>query len=435
MSVWLSSRPARLNAGARLTADAVGLVAGIVAAVVTARYLGPDGKGLFAVLTYVVGIVSLVATLGIGEAEIFFTNRGLHRFEDAVVTGLVAVLVLGVLGGIVFVVAMTAYLGTEVARGPVLLAAGAVPLTAWATTISQLHNARERFLLTSSLAAAMSVVSASLTWLFIGPLGWGVSGALTAVVLVPVVGLAAVLPLLREARGGALRWRYAREAGRFGFSLVWAGALMALAGRADLLVVDRLLGSSDAGLYSVALTIAALPTYGASAVAFVAFPRLSRGGGEASDLTGRLSRVGLLSAVLASVALALVAPVAIPVLFGESFIDSTGPALLLLVGAPLWALHLVLGRATAAGGRPGLLSRSYVVTLVVMLLIDAILVPRWGLIGAALASSVAPLAGLVLLGRWFVGARGSFRALVPGRQDLLEILSVAKIWDDRRTRP
>lgn len=429
------ARPGRVNASARLLADGLGLVAGMVAGIVTARYLGPEGKGLFAVITYMVGIAALLATSGLGEAEIFFVNRGLHGHREAIQTALVAVTITGFAAGIVLVVVLRVYLPADVQWGPIILAGATVQASAVATTVAQLHNIRERFVLTSALAAAMSGLAALLLWLFLGHLSAGLTGALAATFLVPFIGVAAVWPLVRDNLGGRVRpeWRYFREGSRYGLSLVTAGALMALAGRADLLVVDVVSGSGSAGLYSVALTVAALPTYGASAVAFVAFPRLSRETQQNMVLTSRLGRLGLLLALVASLGLGPVMPTLIPALFGSAFSGAVRPTLILLAGAPLWALHLVLGRAAAAADRPTLLARSYLLTLVVMLVLDAFLIPSLGLSGAGIASALAPLSGLVLLLRWYHLGGGEFAALVPRSGDVHDLFRFRAAEKPRRT--
>lgn len=428
------ARAGRINASARLFADAFGLAAGVIAGIITARYLGPEGKGLFAVVTYLVGIVALLATSGLGEAEIFLVNRGRHRLDEAIQTALLAVSVTGLAGGLVLAVSLRLYLPDDVRWAPILLAAATVPVSALATTVAQLHNIRERFVFTSALAAGMSGLSALLMWLFLGPFSAGVSGALAAAFLVPLLGVAAMWPLLRGApQHGRPRWRYFREASSFGLSLVTAGALMALAGRADLLVVDAVLGSASAGLYSVALTVAALPTYGASAVAFVAFPRLSRETQQGMALTSRLARVGLLLALISSLGLGPVVPRLIPALFGSAFSGAVRPALILLGGAPLWALHLVVGRAAAAADRPTLLARSYFLTLVTMLALDALLIPGLGLLGAGVASALAPLSGLALLLRWYSLQGGRFEDLIPRRADLHDLFRLPASEKSDRT--
>lgn len=418
------TRAGRTNASVRLAADGVGLVAGLLGGIITARYLGPDGKGVFAVITYLVGIVAMISTLGIGEAEIFFVNRGQHELRAAIDSSLAAVLATGSIGGLLLVGVLTVYVSAgEVGWVVIALAGATVPASALANTVAHLHNILERFVFTSGLAAGMSACSALLTWILVGPLQRGVTGAILAALVVAVLGAAVGLGLLGRVGEVGPRWSYFRRSSRFGTSLVAAGVLMSLAGRADLLVVGAVLGSASAGFYSVALTVAALPTYGASAIAFVAFPRLSRDDNEPGGLVSRLSRLGILSAVVGAIGLAPLVPFLVPTLFGQPFREAVPATLVLLSAAPLWALHLVLGRAAAAAGRPQLLSTSYLASLAAMIVLDAVLIPPFALLGAGIASAVAPLAGLAFLIRWHTTGGGHVRTLVPRFSDARDIAS------------
>src|SRR5215218_8856337 len=63
-----------VNSVSRLTADVVGLVLAMVAAVVTARWLGPAGKGVLSTLTFLAGLFVVACTAGLGDAAVVEIN-------------------------------------------------------------------------------------------------------------------------------------------------------------------------------------------------------------------------------------------------------------------------------------------------------------------------------------------------------------------------
>lgn len=421
----------KTHAAAKLFGDATALIAGTVAAIVSARYLGPAGKGVFSVLTYAAGLIAFLATLGLGDAAVYYTNRGTYSVGTMFRVALSVTAAVGVAGGLIGALAFRWYLTSragEDVTASVVVFAGLVPISALATVLLQLHYLAERFIFTSAVATAMSVVSAGFLWLALGPLEGGLVAAMVATLLTSVFGIVLAI-------GGHLRWpsdmrgrlrrAAVRSAVRYGAAIVAAAVLTSLAGRADLLVVHALLGDSDAGLYSVGLTVSTLPTYAAGAISLVGFPRQSRSSTDAfNELTAAMVRMSALAATLSTAVVAAATPIVIPSFFGEPFRPATQPTLLLLLGALPWAFQLVLGRSAAAGGRPTVLTRSYVASLLTMLALDLVLVPWLGLAGAALASSAAPLAGCIVLLRWWRSRseEASLTLLIPGRRDMVALV-------------
>lgn len=432
----------RVNATARLVSDATALVAGTVAAVVTARYLGPAGKGNFSVLTYVGGLVAFLATVGVGDAAVFFVNRRRYTFGAMARAAALVTAVVSTLAAVVSTALLWAYLAPAhdpQLRGALVLFAVSVPVSAVTTVSLQFHHIYERFRFTSFVTAAMAATSAGALWVLLGPLDGGLRAAMAATVLTTVAGcILSLVAHLRWSRddGGVVDRPLIRAAVRYGAAVVAATALTSLAGRADLVVVHGILTDADAGIYSVGLTISSLPVQVAVALALVGFPRQSRSVGDAFvELTARLCRVGVLGAGVAAAAAAAVTPFAVPVLFGPEFTAAVVPTLLLLLGALPWSFHFVLGRAAAAAGHPAVLSKAYLVSTTTMLVLDVLVIPWGGIIGAAVASSLAPLTGSAVLLRWWVGSPGPGgrpSSLLPRPADVLELGKVVRDLVRRR---
>jgi len=68
---------------------------GIVTSVITARYLGPSGRGIFAVLTNIVAVSMQIGHLGFPGANIYFLGKNKENPESIVSMSLI----IGLLGG------------------------------------------------------------------------------------------------------------------------------------------------------------------------------------------------------------------------------------------------------------------------------------------------------------------------------------------------
>jgi O-antigen/teichoic acid export membrane protein len=109
-----------------------------------------------------------------------------------------------------------------------------------------------------------------------------------------------------------------------------------------------------------------------------------------------LARAGWIP-VAGAVPMALAAPVVLPLVYGDAFRDAVVPVWILLVGLAGGGVTGVLTAYLSGNGRPGLGSAAVGSGLVVTLALDLALIPPFGIVGAALASTVAYLTTAAVL--------------------------------------
>lgn len=168
--------------------------------------------------------------------------------------------------------------------------------------------------------------------------------------------------------------------------------------RLDQTLMAAWLPPLQLGLYVVAVSFASLSQVLSSAVRIVVTPRIAR-----KDVSERLitletvfRRYWLLS-LLATLILALVLPFAIPGVFGNDFREAIWPAeILILASLFIGAKDVLIGGAQALGS-PWLGSRADLVALVVTVLLLVILLPKMGMMGAAIATIAAYATGLIMV--------------------------------------
>ena len=424
----------RLNSLASLLQQIVGFVSALGLGVITARALGPAGKGVLATLTLLVLLGTHLGGAGFGEAAIVEAAKGRSTLQHILRATVAAVAVTStVASGLLLVVGFLVFRGDIAATArPLLLGVACLVFGVYFTALQQLLNASERVVLTSGLTALASIVTLLSAVAFLIVLQLGIDGAMLAMAAASIVGLTGTAVALHRSGlslGARWDWAYVRRAAKFG-SVVQAAYLVgALAGRADLLLVYLLDGKADAGFYSVALTVGGLTGYFAWAVSYASFPRLALLGHEAAqELTLRVCRVGLAGATFSAVGLLLVTPIALPLAFGEAFRPAVIPSLILIPGGVIACGQVLLCRALAARGDAHPLLLSFTVSLSVMVLADLAAIPIFGMVGAAGVST-----GSAFVGLWAVVTsmrrRGSseisLSQLAPRREDFLTVLGLA----------
>ncbi len=427
------ARPSlRGNTIARLSSEMVILVATLVTATLTARYLGPAGKGYYSSLMLLAGVVVLMFNAGLGEAAIVLSGRGRFTLDAAAAATLGAVLGLALVAGAALVGVASAVLPAETdnARLAIAFTAALVALNVVYTTTLSLLLARERVVAVGVLGIATAVLGTAGVWLLLAVADFGIAGAIlgSTIAVAVVIGACvvslpgpAISPPPRRVPG------YLRAAIRYGVPLQLSNMLVLMTGRLDLLIVYHLQDPSAAGRYSIALTVGTLVASASMALSFAAFPRLANvGEAQARALTRQVVRTGIAAAVLSAIVLAAITPVAVPLAFGDDFADAVGPTLVLIPAGVLWSAQWLLARAAAARGVPRPLFTSFAVSFVCMVGLDLVLVGPHGEMGAACASLIASGVGMSIAAAHYLRRGWTARELLPGPGEFASIARAAR---------
>ncbi len=400
----------------RLAADGFALAAAMVTAIVTARALGPSGKGYYASLTLLATLCVAVFDAGIGDALIVLTVGGRAKLSAAATSTAYAVLILMTGASCAFLVAGVALFDPHGSSDRLALGLGGVfvAVSVGYTTLVSVLLALQRMVAVSGFSALAAGATAAVALVVLAGLGSHVEGAMLASVCGVATGLGATLLRVRSERVRLRPQRvpgYLREAFRLGLSFQVSNLLVVAAARLDLLLVFKLSGAAAAGRYSIALTIGAIVALVPAALSYAAFPRVPRlGQAEARVLISRLLVIGLVAALIVAAALAAATPLLLPKIFGPGFAGAVGPTLVLLVAGVLWSGQWLLSRAWAARGDTRPLFVSFAASFLVMVTLDLALIPKDGPQGAALASLASSAVGAAVAAAFHVRAGARTRS-------------------------
>lgn len=392
----------RRDSVARLGADGFALAAALVTATLTARGLGPAGKGYYSSVTLLATLFVVAFEVGIGDAMVVLVGLGKATLRRAAQATMRATIYLAAVGTVAFA-GVAALLFAPVSSGDVLvfaLGGALVAIGVFYSTLVSFLLAIQRVAAVAAASAIGSAVTVAAMALLAAAFELDVQGALAASVCGVAVAAAVTLHKARSAgipvRPGSPRG-YLGEAFRMGLGFQVPSLLTVAAARLDLLLVFKLSGAAAAGRYSVALTVGALVVLIPTAVAYAAFPRISKmDDAQARVFVSRVLRSGMLGALATAAVLAAVAPVALPWVFGEGFRGAVTPTLMLLLAGLPWSAQWLLARSASARGATGMLVASFSVGVAVMLGLDVILIPAHDEAGAAAAAIASSCAGLAV---------------------------------------
>jgi O-antigen/teichoic acid export membrane protein len=176
----------------------------------------------------------------------------------------------------------------------------------------------------------------------------------------------------------------------YGLKVHLGTLLQSLNYRFDMYLVAFFLGTASVGLYSVAVGMAEWLWLLPGVLGTVLMQRVAtQSEEEANVMMGPLNRLTSGVLVIGTLVWAVFGVWIIRILYGEAFAPSYYPLLLLLPG--IWALGLWknIMNDLAVRGYPATKSYTAGASAVVTLALDIVLIPRWGIAGAAIASSIA----------------------------------------------
>lgn len=384
------------------------------ASLIMTRLLGDVGRGEYALLTNNAALLTMLFGLNLGFAIIYYTSRSDIEARASIGTAasllllnlaLVPIVLLVISGsadlspfllpdgrthwGYLGYIYLTVMLGlVNIAISSVLLGLkkfkplnGLSLLNAGlsATGFALLYLFRHRVPAHDMLPAVLSVTSAAL-------------------VLQSCVSIALYVHHVRIAPWPIRSWSTLRPILAFSLVAHLSHLVNLINYRFDVWVVDNYHGAAELGLYAVAVGVGQLLFYIPDPLTRVVQPFLF--GQVKDEMLERYKAIARLNftAVLAlSIVLCAAAYWIVPLLFGEVFSASVLPLQLLLPGIVCSASAKLLSTLVVHGGLQRFSLYATIVGAVLTITLDLLLIPRWGIEGAAVASTVSYAAILVVV--------------------------------------
>ncbi len=378
------------------------LVLGVFTGIVSARLLGPQGRGELAAITLWPIVAVLLASLGMNQAIVFHVGKRRFALEEvwtaALVIWLLQSLVVLVAGLALLPVALRQY-GPET-RHLALIFLAFAPLLMLAGYPANLAQGRLDMLSFSVLRAIAPLTYAcGLAILML--LG---RASLRGIVGLQVAGLclaaaAALWLVLWRFRVG-LAWSRAAcgDLLRFGAKSNLSSLAIYVNQRADQLLLSLFVPPRDLGLYVVAVALATAVGFIPQAVGAVTIATGANLDPDAARMViARSFRVTLAALAAACAALFVICPWLVSLAYGPSFGGAATACRVLLPGTIALGLNQVLYDGARALEQPLLPSYSEGVSIIVTIAGLMLMLPRFGCLGAAVASTTAYFASLVFM--------------------------------------
>jgi O-antigen/teichoic acid export membrane protein len=451
------------NLAAVLGGQVGGILVALLAEICFARLLGPAPRGLISLCTMAIWFAALLGGLG-AEIPIVIWAAGRNKktsewLAAVALWGLAGCVLAGFLWRFLYSHWHSSLLqGVTPELANVVLFS--IPVGIFFNYLMAFFAGAERFRERAAVGFLEGLAGLAGFLAFAPFLGRTAFSAMWGNWLGLAVGLVAGAFLLRSTLHPA-NWAFptVHKELRTGFLVGLYGQLGNLSSfftyRLDVFIVNYFLNTSQVGLYALGVAVSESLWQIPQAAATALFPRTARtlqqpapeltsmlqtaedaathaavartAYADATEFTCLILRQVLLISCVSGALLALASPLAIPLVFGARFSPSVGVIWWILPGTVALSLAKVAASDLAGRHKTAYSSAAGIAALIVTVVLDFILIPRMGIRGAALASSVAYLINSVIL---LLALRHELQVpwrslLVPSRA---EFLRYQQLW-------
>jgi len=376
------------------------LIIGVLTTIVIVRLLGPEGRGLYALAMTCIGIGIQLGTLGFHASNTYYVAQDSTLLSILLGNSLLLSLVAGIAVALLVLIIVRVWpdilpfdntllslilLGFPIALAYVLIQ----------SLLVGLHEIQ--------FFNGVELLNKTLALLFIGfcvlsHIVTVSSVFMTAILALTVVLIMSLFQLKKHSKEFPRCSFYFFQCNfGFGFKAYLVAFFSFLVLRFDLWMVEYLLGTKEAGYYSIATAMSDMIYVFPMLVGKLLFPRLSAEQ-DIREKQKKTKLVALLIAVIMSVITFLVVLVIEPVVrvaFGSEFLLSVQPFLWLLPGIVCLSINSIFMNYFASVDMPLIVVFFPVFAFFLNVFLNLYFIPSYGMVGAAFSSSIAYFVMLV----------------------------------------
>ncbi|MFH0952039.1 MAG: oligosaccharide flippase family protein [Patescibacteria group bacterium] len=376
------------------------LATGYLAQILIGRSLSPADFGTFGVIIFLLNLIEYVFTNGISQSLSKFTAEHPQSARSVIRHSVVAQIFM------VFVISLPLWLlAPQVAGafGDINMA----PLLKIVALILPFYGIRS--LLQGILGGQRQFTAQAKVKSIIALLKF----ALIGLALLLNVGVATILYayLLSSLIGAIFGWHFVKPAERaavvpagifyrYALSLTIFLVIFPLFINIDVFLVKRLVASAnDVGLYVAATTLARMPFYLFTGLLLTLLPSVAHLKQtepiKLRRVVREINRYALIFLIPMAVFVVITADSLLPLIFGAKYHGGGDALSVLIIGVSLLVLFRIFSTVLVGITSPRQVTITTSLIIIIDIVLNLVLIPRWGIIGAAAASAISSIFGLL----------------------------------------
>jgi len=408
------------------------MILGVGSGIVVARMLGPEKRGYFGLIVMACSLLFALGHLGIGSGIAYYTGKKTYDRKKILKFLVFSALTLGTVLSVIFyfTYGYIKDIWTDIPQSLMLIGLVSVPFYF-------LYSFLDRFLLASlriKQANITRVFNSFFYLLMLVVFVWALKGGIRETVAVYSVSF-----IVSSILGFVLFTKEFRPMGKLDLSMT--GPFFNYGVRAYIIVIFNFLNYklgiilikhfltvSDVSYFQIATGIAQRFWYFPNAMGALLFPTLLAMEKGSAEFSAKICRNNMfLMVILAVIAIFIIRPVVV-LLYGKEYEAVSYALYSLLWGIVIFPFYRFLVAFFASEKKLGIGIFASIVGIIVNIIANVLLIPRYGIVGAGVASSISySVLSIILLLFFRAYTKIRFREiLVPNSEDFRMYARTAK---------
>lgn len=371
----------------------------LVTAAIIARVYGPEGNGAYTMALLLPSLLATFLNLGIAPANVYFLGSGQATVRDLLHANLrIYVILIGI--GMVTSAIILFWKGANFFPGIdqkiLWLALVAFPLSLLQGFLISIFQGLQQFRIFNLILLVQPLIMVLLVGIF-AILGMKNIYFLVGIniftgFVVTILTIWQLKPMLGAKQEKYQPSQCLRQVLSYGWKAHLGNIFQFINYKTDIFLINIFIGPAFAGIYVIAVALVEKLWLVSQAVSTILLPHLSQLASEKEKcniLTPLICRWVLLITLVGGLSLAVIVYPFTLLVFGSDYLESVLPSLILLPGIIFVSGARVLANDIASKGRPELNMYISAITVLYNVVGNWLLIPTYGLVGAAIATTIA----------------------------------------------
>lgn len=402
----------------------ISFVIRFITSIFIARWLGAEGKGLYASLIMIPNMMITIGELGMRQSIVYYLGRKIYTIGEIVNTAMIMVMLLSLPLMICCIyIYNTSYYGIFNFYSQ-CIAVIIIPFTFTTKMLSGVFLGLNKVGVFSKVTWIPALVELIFTILLVYYLHLSLVGTIISLLLGSLFtvcyGWCIALNLVK-IKVSCFSFKVAKALLTKGVLFALALFIIQLNYRVDIYLLKDMVSMNDIGVYSVGVSLAEILWQIPSAVAVVILARTATSNNERQKYkVARALRVSLYVMTLIALFAIFILNFMIPIIYGTEYVRSININRILMIGVVIFTFYKILNSRIAGQGKPQIALLLFVPCLILKVLLNILWVPLYGIEGAAWASNTSYILASILILIAFCRLEGLsiIEVLKPQKNDL-----------------
>lgn len=420
-----------------LTRQLIGLFIGLATLAIITRTLGPEHQGEYTLLILIPLTLFNFLNFGLGSSAIYWIGKKEFKLADIFITNKRVGILLSILA---FFLAIIFHLfwGDKFLEGisttEFTLIICSIPFLFLINFYNSIFQGNEDFKSYNSILLTNQLLLAATVIVTIVLFELKLIGAVISFTASQILTLLLTYYYFKKNKytlsNGKFSSLYFNKSYKYGLKLFASNALAFINYRADLFLISYFLDFKSVGIYAISVLLMERLWIIPGTVSSVLYARIANltNHTDRNNTTSISTRIILPLMVMATGILVICADPLIPWIFGNEYIESIDPLLYLVPGILFGAISKTISNDFSGRGQAHINIYVSVFTVIINIVGNIILIPKLGIAGAAISTSISYSFNAIVKSIIFcyLYNENVFNLLIIKKKDMLLLSTITK---------